>query len=179
MVDRHDPKYRNAIWVDETPPHPRWTCLDFLDWCPPAIGDLYAYWDGKRAGRPMPSRKDIDPVDMKPWLAAMMLVDVGWSPLHFTYRLVGTMEVAARGYDPTGKSVETSYFGPTAQGALWNYRTVAIHKTLVYEEEFLQSDEARLKELGVIFLPLSENGKDVNMIMVYTAFVPFRPLPQY
>ena len=36
----------------------------------------------------MPARRDLDPLDMGPWLAQTMLVDVTQQPLDFRFRLV-------------------------------------------------------------------------------------------
>ena len=75
------------------------------------IRALYDYWDGKRGGRRMPARPDIDPLEFVPHLPGIMLVDVVADERRFVYRLVGTREVEARGEDPTGKSVVDKYFG--------------------------------------------------------------------
>ncbi|MEQ8251392.1 MAG: PAS domain-containing protein [Oceanibaculum nanhaiense] len=50
---------------------------------------LFAYWQGKRNGRPMPARSDIDPTEI-PWaLPQIFLVD--YTPESgFRYRLSGT-----------------------------------------------------------------------------------------
>ena len=44
--------------------YPRWINLDFLDFCHPRIREIYDYWNGKRAGRLMPGRADIEPADL-------------------------------------------------------------------------------------------------------------------
>ncbi len=58
--------------------------------------------DGSR--RRMPSRRDIDPIEMKPWLANIQLIDVSHNPRRMVYRLVGEIDVSFRGYNPTGRS---------------------------------------------------------------------------
>src|SRR3546814_5878253 len=42
----------------------------------PALQQLYAYWDDKRAGRPYPTREDIDPLELKFILGCLLLLDV-------------------------------------------------------------------------------------------------------
>jgi hypothetical protein len=58
---------------------------------PPIAREALAYWEGKLSGRPMPTRRDFDPVfeipHLLPWI---MLVDVLREPLDFRYRLIGT-----------------------------------------------------------------------------------------
>ena len=53
----------------------------------------------------MPSRADIEPLDLPSYLPGIVMVDVGHDPYTLTYRLVGTREAEARGHNPTGKSV--------------------------------------------------------------------------
>ena len=50
----------------------------------------YGYWLGKRQGRLMPCRPDIDPVEIPALLPYVMLIDVVADPLDFRYRLIGT-----------------------------------------------------------------------------------------
>ena len=40
------------------------------------MGDLFHYWDGKRAGRTMPLRADLEPADIARHLPGIVLVDV-------------------------------------------------------------------------------------------------------
>lgn len=59
------------------------TCLENPD-----LLRLFDYWRGKRAGRPMPARQDIDPLEIGWALARIYLMD--YSPGEgFTYRLAG------------------------------------------------------------------------------------------
>jgi hypothetical protein len=60
------------------------------------------YWDSKRAGRRMPSRRDIEPTEILDLLPYVVLVDVEREPLDFRYRLVGTAVAARFGHDRTG-----------------------------------------------------------------------------
>jgi hypothetical protein len=65
------------------------------------LQQLYAYWDGKRAGRAMPRRSDIDPLEIKNLLPLILIVErVGLRA--FRYRLVGTSIVDASGVEITG-----------------------------------------------------------------------------
>ena len=50
----------------------------------------------------MPSKADMDPVEIPEFLSNVILVDVFYEPLWFRYRLVGTDSVKKRGFDPTG-----------------------------------------------------------------------------
>lgn len=149
----------------------RWTTLDFLEFCHPAVREIYAYWDGKRQGRLMPSRADIDPAEMIPFLPNLILVDVVTrDPLELVYRLVGTREVEARGRDPTNRSVADHFYCRSREDALANYRDVIERRAPLFDADSKNSPYSRLSEHGSIFLPLSSDGVTVNKIMVYTVY---------
>ena len=52
--------------------------------------DLFALWQSKRKNAPWPTRGAISPMEMKPYLEHIMLIDVERDPLDFRVRLSGT-----------------------------------------------------------------------------------------
>ncbi len=135
--------------------------------CHPDIRVIVDYWRGKAGTRPMPKRSDIDPSELKPFLPRISLIDVVPDERRFVYRLVGTEEVALRGYDPTGKSVGEGFFGPNRELAFRHYGYVAEHAApFCYRGDFEVEDGA-IENEDVIFLPLSEDGERVNMILLF------------
>jgi hypothetical protein len=139
----------------------------------PDTQGVYAYWKAKRGDRLMPARADLDPADLVPYLPTIMLVDVrpGRSitggPV-YVYRLVGTAEVAVRGQDPTGQPVETHGHGLTLLDAVRNYDQVVESRAPWFDGyETLLTDQD-LRDGESVFLPLSGNGQDVDMILVFT-----------
>lgn len=140
------------------------------DWrqsCHPDILKILAYWQGKRAGRRMPRRADIDPLELAGFLPNITLVDVVTDDRRFVYRLVGTAEVQLRGNDPTGKSVEAGYFAATPSQAVARYEKVCATLEPFYEEDDFQVVDRFVSEAN-LFLPLSEDDQTVNMILVYS-----------
>lgn len=137
--------------------------------CSKPISDLLAYWEGKCAGRRMPSRSDIDPAEMIPFLPSLMLVDVVGDERRFVYRLAGTREVEVRGRDPTGKSVEEAFLGASVGPVLARYEAVRTSGEAHYvgpDQSQKVSDQFTIEE--ILRLPLSEDGETVNMIMVFS-----------
>ena len=135
--------------------------------CHPDIRAVVAYWRSKAGTRRMPRRTDIEPFDLKPYLSRMTLVDVVPDVRRFVYRLVGTEEVASRGSDPTGRSVAEAYFGTSAEESLMVYEYVARHgEPYCFRDDYHAPDGA-LETQDLIFLPLSEDGETVNMILVF------------
>ena len=145
-----------------------WTTEAFLAQCHADIRTIFAYWDGKRRGRPMPARRDLDPVlDIPRLLPNLMLVDVHRSPFRLTYRLVGTGEVEYRGGDPTGKDVAEHFFGRSRTITLFNYASVIERRAYLYRSDPTPTPDGWHVNSEIIFLPLSADGETVDMIMVY------------
>lgn len=67
---------------------------------------LYEYWLQKRGSRPMPARRDMDPLDLRFALGDIALVEVLRDPLRFRFRLDGTRQVERFGVDMTGKMLD-------------------------------------------------------------------------
>lgn len=145
---------------------------DFPLGCKRRVIALYDYWVERCAGRPMPRRADIDPVDMPEHLPGLLLIDVEGVSARglgiYRYRVVGTREVANRKFDPTGQFVEEGYFAKSKNDALHSYESVRLQRTAIYEKlSFLSEDGIPINEDSVM-LPLSENGTDVSQILVYS-----------
>jgi hypothetical protein len=140
------------------------------DWqanCHPDILKMFTYWEGKLRGRSMPRRSDIDPAELVGLLPNIMLVDVVDDDRRFVYRLVGTGEVQLRGNDPTGKSVRDGYFAATPDAAEERYLKVCNSRAPYYEVDNFQVLDRYVCEAN-LFLPLSEDGATVNMVMVFS-----------
>jgi hypothetical protein len=147
------------------------------DWLATSSADIqtiYRYWQAKAGPRRMPARQDIDPLDLVPYLPSIMLVDVLTPPEapahgHYVYRLVGTREVEMRGADPTGKPVATHGLSGMVDLALQNYDTVVRTKAPLLDrnEEDLRVND-RFQDLDCVFFPLSRDGNEVDMVLVYT-----------
>lgn len=135
--------------------------------CRPSTLAIYRYWDGKRCGRRMPARRDIDPVEMKSWLAHMQLVDVHHNPRRLVYRLVGEIDVSFRGYNPAGRTVEECGIGRSLQETLKNYDLVVTGRSPVYDWSDYVSKSGYLTSQECILLPLSDDDATVNMVMTY------------
>ena len=139
--------------------YPRWTNLEFLEFCHPRIRAIFDYWNEKRGDRKMPS-----------YLPGIVMVDVGYEPFSLTYRLVGTREAEARGADPTGKSVFEAWDGRSEDDVIENYRQVIARKVPLYDGDRTLDPERDWLEAGTVFLPLSDDGETVNKVLIYTEY---------
>jgi hypothetical protein len=134
----------------------------------PEIRAFHAYWDGKRDGRLMPRRADIDPIEMKPWLTTIQLVDVSENPRRLQYRLLGQDQVEARGFNATGLSVDEGFICSSKEYALANYSLAIDNKTMVFDWSPVPYPSGALVEQQTIFLPLSSNGVDVDKVITFS-----------
>lgn len=152
--------------------YPRIAGRDFLTRCSSATRDFFAYWDGKRGSRQMPARSDLDPIEMKPWLPGLILVDVGETARHLTYRLVGSNMRILHRRDVTGLSVEDGYFGDSLAAVLENYRLAVEEKVPVFDWSATPSAFGVMRRAETLLLPLSCDGARVNKVIVYLEIAP-------
>ncbi|MBI2254496.1 MAG: PAS domain-containing protein [Proteobacteria bacterium] len=143
--------------------------------CHESVRAVVVYWREKCAGRPMPGRTDIDPIDLKRFLPSIMLVDVVPDERRFVYRLVGTLEVAGRGYDPTGLSVAEAFYAASLEEGLATYEyVVRERRPFCFREPYLTADNWHEEE-DTIYLPLSGDGQNVDKILVYSYSATYKP----
>lgn len=147
--------------------YPRTTSLDFLKRCRRETAAFFLYWESKRCGRAMPSRADIDPLEMKSWLPGVALVDVQRNPYRLIYRLVGTRATKLRGQEVTGMAVQDAWFGASLDAALENYRLVIEEVRPVYDWDRTPAPSGFAREAETLLLPLSSDGTTVDMVLVY------------
>ena len=134
----------------------------------PSTIRMFDYWESKCAGRLMPARTDIDPVEMKPWLPGIQLVDVFDNPRRFVYRLAGEIEVQIRGFNHAGHSVEEAFFGVSLEEVMRNYNLVVDERTMLFDWAKYRTRLDYLMSQETMFLPLSSDGRNVNMVLTYT-----------
>jgi hypothetical protein len=158
MFDQSDPVESQAGDVAWSP--------DSLTDCHSSLRNLYDYWNTHRGARLMPARSDLDPVDLKPILPVLILIDVVPDARRYVYRLVGTREVEMRGSDPTGKAIEEAFYGESPeQTAYYLDRVVRTREPVLYRGTY-QPLSTRTQREDVLFLPLSKDSETVNMIIV-------------
>lgn len=159
--------------VRKAPMYPRTTDMEEMKRrCRPATLAFYAYWDSKRlrpdgSRRRMPARADIDPAEMVPWLPHIQLLDVFHNPRRLVYRLVGETDVAFRGYNPTGQSIDEGHIGFSASETHRNYELVVDHRLPVYDYAEYVSRSGFLHNQECLLLPLSDDYEIVNMVITF------------
>jgi hypothetical protein len=146
----------------------------------PRLATLHAYWSAKRAQNTLPSRSDIDPGDLRALLSHILLIDVIEGGRDFRYRLVGTEIERHIGRPVTGRLVgETLSGGYLAYIRGLHLRVIAEAKPVYSENNFTEGSTgfaliADFKRAFRLMLPLSRDGRTVDMLLCGQVFAPIR-----
>jgi hypothetical protein len=131
----------------------------------PKLRQLYEYWDGKRAGRDMPSRADLDPIDMRFVIGNVILVDViDGEPPGFRIRLHGTNLSERVRFDLTGKMLDEMPLAEFRELTRQSFTKVATTKQPLHARRDRVLD-GRRRFYETIILPLSSDGERVDRIL--------------
>ncbi len=142
--------------------------------------EMFAYWASLRRGSRLPSRADIDPSNMKRLLPTVSLIDVipdgrGGNGRDFALRLAGTGLYTVYGREITGRTLGEVY--STSAAEYWRHeldRVVDEAKPGVGVHNLAWRGAAHLSILW-LRLPLSSDGRKVDMILGYDAVVGMQP----
>ena len=127
--------------------------------------ELYRYWDAKRAGRLMPSRRDFDPCEIPALLPHLMIVDKLED--RFRYRLVGTAVVEDMGRDLTGLFVGDSV-SPSEYAAAYRagFEQVWTSGRPIFSTSQYQPTSRNVRAASRLLLPLGEDEHNTNRIVL-------------
>ncbi|HEX6442547.1 MAG TPA: PAS domain-containing protein [Stellaceae bacterium] len=131
----------------------------------PDLQRLFDYWDSKRGARKMPSRADLDPLDLAFIIGNVILIDViAGSPPGFRIRLHGTNLTERVGYELTGKMLDELPQAEFRELARLSFSKVAaIGEPLHALNDRLLDGQTRRYE--TIILPMSSDGSRVDMLL--------------
>lgn len=129
---------------------------------------LYRYWAERRGGRAFPARGDIDPVEFSYALGRVSLIEVLESPRRYYYRLVSTQLTDHLGYEMTGKFVDEIPEPEMRSFAERQYLRAVERRAPLYQSDEVVLDGRRWRH-ETLELPLSADGRNVNMLMIYRA----------
>jgi len=120
----------------------------------------------------MPSRGDFRPEELQPFLGYVMLVDVEPAPLRFRFRLIGTEVVRSYGFEVTGHYTDVVK-PPSYRAMVERHYGLAVERAqpVAHRMSFTEAP-GKVHELVRLILPLSEDGKPVNMLMMASVFGP-------
>jgi len=131
--------------------------------------EMFAYWASRRDGARLPARSSIHPTHFKRHLPNISLIDVGLEPRSYRLRLAGTGLYSVYGREITGRSLNEVYSVQAAD--YWRAeldKIVEERRPGVGVHNFGWRGAGHLSILW-LRLPLSSNGRDVDMILGYDA----------
>lgn len=139
------------------------TCLKH-----PALAFLLDYWRHKRGDRSMPARGDIRPSEIRKHLGWVVMADVLAGGQEFRYRLIGTLVTQYFLTEATGKTL-TEAFQNWDRGLLNAVRAVMrnVARDRIAIRAFGEANAiaAGFEAFEALFLPLSDDGDTVNVIL--------------
>lgn len=142
-------------------------CLD-----DPMQREMYAYWRRKCAGRIMPLRSDIDPVEIPRLLPNILISErlIVDGRERWRYRLAGTAVVAAFGKDVTGHFLDDLVAGDYRDFITGVRRMVCEERRALFcESEYLSRRDVRLVAKRLL-MPLTKDGARVDQIISLLVF---------
>ncbi len=132
----------------------------------PLLQRLFLYWSGKKAGRDLPSRKDIDPVEIGPEiLPHIMLTDV-LEDGRLRYRLAGTVVEAVTGQSLSGQYLDELLRPPYRDYVLALYAEIIGKRCALYTESLYPLHGTQPERLTKrLMMPLVSESNDVVMVL--------------
>ena len=137
----------------------------------PVLGTALAYWIEKRGDRRMPSRRDIDPIEIpRKTLPNLQIIDVINGGARFRYRLVGTATVEAYGEDFTGRYPDEIFPADLRDFIHGIYRQVSVWKApLFLSNRYVTAKGFELASQR-IYMPLSDDNAEAHHILGVLTF---------
>ena len=136
-----------------------------------SLKEVYAHWLTKRGSRIAPPRSVMQLKEMAPFLPDLALIDVVGDPPRFRVRFDGTKVAEAYGEDATGQFLDEIDLGAVRAGIIdLCIKVVTECRPQVARVRYTKQQDGRLHEYERIFLPLSDDGKAVNALMLVFAF---------
>ncbi len=130
----------------------------------PKLRELHGLWQHKRGGRPYPQRKDLDVIELWPWLGNLMLIEVEDGGTDYLYRVYGTVLADYFSRDLTGR--RTSSLSADVQAVVRGEYGRAIDKgqpIVVTRDRTVQQKRIRASKL---ILPLGPDRGKVDHLLV-------------
>jgi hypothetical protein len=135
----------------------------------PELMALWRFWRACAADRRMPARADLDTIALKPWLGHLLLIDA-LSPRLMRFRVFGTRIAYMVGRDSQNRGIAD--LPPAYRDDMQRACEMAVRDraprfaerrhSFVCPDSFARRDDW----LGLLHLPLSEDGVRVSQILV-------------
>lgn len=120
----------------------------------------------------LPSRRQLDPLDLRALLPFIVLVDVHGAPgdREFRYRLMGSRHVDVIGHNFTGVLLQEANSPQMLDRVLRNVNYVADSGQAYYDRFPMPFREREFMESERVYFPLAEDGATVDVILVLNGY---------
>src|SRR5262245_4119938 len=122
------------------------------------------YWCAKRKGRAMPSRPDIDPLELRRLLPNIYLIDVVKTSL-YRYWIIGTTNSHRLRRNATGSFADKAIFGEHAHLIVEMYDHVVESRSPIINRARSFWTEVDWLNYTSVIMPLSPDGENVTMLL--------------
>lgn len=129
---------------------------------------IYEWWSAQAASGKIPARKDFEPMKFAKYLPYISLIDTTDKRDKFHVRLIGTALTQAMGYDPTGDQVST-FKGSEEIYKRYNAVIDSKKPHMMLKTSLFWANKDYI-HYHILYLPLSDDGETVNMLLVAIQF---------
>jgi hypothetical protein len=136
----------------------------------PLLRAGYDYWRLKRAGRRMPSRRDIDPTEIPRLLPNVMIVEMLDEGTRYRFRLAGSAITAAFGRPITGGFVHDLAQGRYRSFIEGLYRDIYLNRRCILSESPYDNVRGSAATAKRLMMPLSDDDAIVNQVLAVQTF---------
>lgn len=126
---------------------------------------LYAYWQELHGDGCIPSRRDIDPVDIPDLLANIFLLDVVGDAEDFVFRLAGTLVEDAFSMSLRGKSIAEIQRRAGTEIPVAHHIEVARGGGPRYREGEMRVAGREHWKIQRLLLPLASDGQTIDVLI--------------
>jgi len=128
------------------------------------LGQALAYWQSKRRNDLLPSRKDIDIVELRPLIGFMHIVEVVDAAAgQFKFRLHGTRVRLGQSF--SDNVVENISSKAMREAALEDYRSVCFTGVPCYQHVVALVDYVQYS-YGRLIVPMASDGRTVDALLI-------------
>ncbi len=132
-----------------------------------SLRNLLGYWEAKESYlNRLPSRADLQPDEMVPFLPFVALINVQAGTPRFQFRLVGTGIVGSMGRETTNRPVDENLFGANAVVVESFFSIPLDTRGAAYAAgQYTVAPSGRMLGFETLLLPLSSDGTAIDMLL--------------
>jgi hypothetical protein len=139
------------------------------NYCNDEIGLAYQYWQSKAGETRLPTRADIDPLEMRGWIKAVLLAeavfDANGTPVDFHFRVAGSRVCERYGHELTRRYLSDVRLDNQNASILANFKAAVETRHPVYSITRFQDETGLLRSFEMLLLPLSIAGELCDLLL--------------